>query len=255
MFMSRKRLATARGKAPARNQNDAPDIPRFRDATAAENYMKSLPRKVASTKFVCKSTLISFGVLEGVTQLFPNIGWENLLNLMVHTYELPVIEFLSDCRLDNKNKKAAFQLLEDRRYIDFAVINDILGLSSSNTSTVFNVLPAEFNHETFWTEITRGIFICAGQDKPTSIIQPCLRISHRILVCTVFARKEAASGFVTLLARGLVIKVLDECQPVDNKTLLDERALTNTHHTRRRRRKSFTWYCPQRVGYIVLPDP
>ncbi|CAI9275685.1 unnamed protein product [Lactuca saligna] len=187
----RKRPAAARGKAPTRNQNDAPDIPRFRDAKAAENYMKSLPRKVASTKFMCKSTLISLGVLEGVHQFFRNIGWENLLNLMAHTYKLPTREFLVDCGLDNEKKKFAFQLLGDRRYIDFAAINDILGLPYSNTSTVFDVLPVEFNHVTFWIEIIGGIFSCAGRDKATSIIHPCLRIAHRILVCTVFAHKEA----------------------------------------------------------------
>ncbi|CAI9299524.1 unnamed protein product [Lactuca saligna] len=94
MSTSRKRPAAARAKAPSRNQNDAPDIPRFRDSKAAENYTKILPRKVASTKFVCRPTLISLGFLEGVTQLFCNIGWENLLNLMAHTYELPIESFL-----------------------------------------------------------------------------------------------------------------------------------------------------------------
>ncbi|CAI9270640.1 unnamed protein product [Lactuca saligna] len=142
------------GKAPTRNQSDAPDIPRFRDAKAVENYTKSFPRKVASTKFLCKPTLISLGVLEGVTQLFRNIGWENLLNLMAHTYELPTREFLADSGYDSEKKKATFQLLGDQRYIDFATINDILVLTSSNTSTIFEVLPAEFNHETFWMEIT-----------------------------------------------------------------------------------------------------
>ncbi|CAI9261883.1 unnamed protein product [Lactuca saligna] len=190
MSTSRKRPTAGRGKAPTRNQSDAPDVPRYLDAKAAENYTKSLPRKVASTKFMCKPTLISLRVVEGVTQLFRNIGWENLVNLMVHTYELPTREFLADSGYDNKKRKAAFQLLGDRRYIDFATINDILGLPSSNTSTIFDILPAEFNHETFWTEITRGIFSCASQDKATSIIHPCLRIAHHILVCIVFARKE-----------------------------------------------------------------
>ncbi|CAI9279123.1 unnamed protein product [Lactuca saligna] len=191
MSTSMKRSAATRGKALTRNQNDAPDIPRFRDANAVENYTKSLPRKVASTKFVCKPTLISLGVLEGVTQLFCNIWWENLLNLMAHTYELPTREFLADCGYDSEKRKVAFQLLGHRRYIDFATINDILGLPSSDTSTVFDVLPIEFNHETFWTEITGGIFLCVGLDKATSIIHPCLRIAHHILVCMVFARKEA----------------------------------------------------------------
>ncbi|CAI9300018.1 unnamed protein product [Lactuca saligna] len=108
MSTSRKHPAAARGKAPARAQNDAPGIPRFRDAKTAEKYTKSLPRKVASTKFVCKPTLISLGVLKGVTQLFRNIGWENLLNLMAHTYDLPTTEFLVDCGLDGEKKKASF---------------------------------------------------------------------------------------------------------------------------------------------------
>ncbi|CAI9288876.1 unnamed protein product [Lactuca saligna] len=191
MSTSRKHPAAARGKASAKTQNDAPDIPRFRDDRASKNYIKSLPRKVASTKFVCKPTLISLGVLEGVTQMFRNIGWENLLNLMAHTYELPTREFLVDCVYDSEKTKEAFQLLGDQRYIDFATINDILGLPSSNTSTVFDILHAEFNHKTFWTQITGGIFSCAGRDKATSIIHPCLHIAHRILVCIVFARKEA----------------------------------------------------------------
>ncbi|CAI9284521.1 unnamed protein product [Lactuca saligna] len=180
MSTSRKRPDASRGKAPARDQSDAPDVPRFRDAKAAENYTKSLPRKFASTKFMCKPTLISLGVLEGFTKLFRNIGWENLLNLLTHIYELPTREFLADSGYDSEKKKTAFQLLGDRRYIDFAVINDILGLPSSNTSTIFDVLLAEFNHKTFWTEITGGIFSCAGRDKATSIIHPCLRIAHRI---------------------------------------------------------------------------
>ncbi|CAI9287311.1 unnamed protein product [Lactuca saligna] len=300
MSTSIKCSVATRGKAPARNQNDAPDIPRFRDAKAAENYMKSLPRKVASTKFVCKSTHISLGVLEGVTKLFCNIMWENLLNLMAHTYELHTRDFIADCGLDNEKKIVAFQLLGDQRYIDFTTINDILGLLSSNTSTVFDVLPAEFNNETFWMEITGGIFSCAGWDKATPIIHPCLHIAHRILVCTVFSRKEVGqviknelfflwcmtrrenpptpdfasfffykcalmrtkasgdiciSGFVTLLACGLDIELPDEYQPVDNKTLLDERALTNMHYIFRRSRSNFTWYCPQGGGYLALPDP
>ncbi|CAI9261337.1 unnamed protein product [Lactuca saligna] len=300
MSKSRKRPTAARHKAPARNQNDAPDIPRFRDANAAENYTKSLPRKFASTKFVCKPMLISLGVLEGVTQLFCNIGCENLLNLIAYTYELPTREFLVDSGYDNEKRKATFQLLGDRRYIDFAMINEILGLPSSNTSTVFDILPAEFNHETFRTEIIRGIFSCADRDKATFIIHSCLRIAHRILVCTVFARKEAGQvtknelfflwcmmqranppipdfasfffhkcahmrstmsddvcigGFVTLLARGLDIELPDEYQPVDNRNLLDECALINMHHILRRNMSSFTWYCPQGVGYLILPRP
>ncbi|CAI9300214.1 unnamed protein product [Lactuca saligna] len=191
MSTSRKRSAAARGKALTRNKNDAPDIPRFRDANAIENYTKSFPRKVASTKFVCKPMLISPGVLKGVTQLFCNIGWENLLNLMAHTYELPRREFLADCGYDSEKRKSTFQLLGYRRYIDFVTINDILGLPSSDTSTFFDILPAEFNHETLWTEITGGIFSCAGRDKETSISHPFLRIAHCILVCTVFAHKEA----------------------------------------------------------------
>ncbi|CAI9298917.1 unnamed protein product [Lactuca saligna] len=250
--------------------------------------MKSLPRKVASTKFVCKPTIISLKVLDEVTQSFRNIGWENLLNLMAHTYEHHTREFLANCGYDGKKRKAAFQFLGDLRYIDFATINDILGLPSTNTSTIFDVLPAEFNHETFWMEITGCIFSCVGRDKETSIIHPCIRIAHRILVCMVFARKEVGrvtknkifflscmtrgvnppisdfasfffhksalmrakasgdiciGGFVTLLARSL-----------DNKNILDERPLTNMHHIRRRSRNSFTWYCPQGVGYLVLPD-
>ncbi|CAI9290527.1 unnamed protein product [Lactuca saligna] len=281
MSTSRKHPTTARGKAPARNQNDAPDIPRYRDAKAAENYTKILPRKVASTKFVCRSTLTSLEVLEGVTQLFRKFGWENLLNLMAHTNELATREFLADCG-----------------YIDFATINDILGLPSSNTSTVFDVLPTEFNDETFSTKIIRGIFSCAGQDKATFIIHPCLCIDHRILLCMVFARKEASQvtknevfflwcmtgrdcplipdfaflffhkcahmrskassdicigGLVTLLARGLDIELPDEYQPVDNKNILDERALTNMHHICRWSRNNFTLYYPQGVAYLVLP--
>ncbi|CAI9265608.1 unnamed protein product [Lactuca saligna] len=191
MSTSRKCPAAARDKAPAATRSADPTIPRFRDAKAIENYDQSLSQKVASTKFVCKSTLISLGVLEGVTQLFRNIVCEKLLNLMAHTYELPTREFIVDCGLDNEKKNSIFQLLGDRRYIDFAAINDILCLPSSNTSTVFDVLPAEFNYETFWTEIIGGIFSCAGWDKATSIIHLCLCIAHRILVCTVFACKEA----------------------------------------------------------------
>ncbi|CAI9262718.1 unnamed protein product [Lactuca saligna] len=191
MSTSRKRSATARGKAPVRAQNAEPNISRFRDAKATENYNRSLPTKVASTKFVCKPTLISLGVLEGVTQLFRNIGWENLQNLMAHTYKLPTRDFLADCGLDSERKRAAFQLLGDRAHIDFARINEILSLPSSNTFESFDSLHAEFNYETFWTEITGGIFSCAGRNKSTSIVHPCLRIAHRILVCTVFARKEA----------------------------------------------------------------
>ncbi|CAI9294645.1 unnamed protein product [Lactuca saligna] len=270
MSTSRKRSAASRGKAPTRDQSDAPDVPRFREAKTAKNYTKSLPRKVASTKFVCKPALISLGVLEGVTQLFRNIGWENLLNLLAYTYGLPTREFLAD------------------------------SLPSSNTSTIHDVVPAEFNHETFWMEITRGIFSCVGRGKATSIIHPCLRIAYRILVCMVFARKEAGQvtknellflwcmtrherppipdfasfffhkcthmrsktsgdicigGFVTLLARGLDIELPDEFQSVDSKNLLDDHALINMHHIRRRNRNSFTWFCPQGVGYLVLPDP
>ncbi|CAI9278238.1 unnamed protein product [Lactuca saligna] len=115
---------------------------------------------------------------------------------MAHTYELPTREFFVDCWYDSEKRKAAFQHLGDRRYIDFAKINDILGLpSSSNTSTVFDVLPVGFNHETFWMEIIGGIFSCAGRDKATSIIDPCLCIAHRILACTVFSCKE--TGQVT----------------------------------------------------------
>ncbi|CAI9285972.1 unnamed protein product [Lactuca saligna] len=276
MSTSRKRSAASRGKAAKRDQSYAPDFLRFRDAKVTENYTKSLSRKVASTKFVCKPTLISLMVLEGVTQLFRNIWWENLLNLMAHTYELPTREFLADSGYDNKKKKAAFQLLGDRRYIDFTTINDILGLPSSDTSTIFDVLPAEFNHEKFWTEITGGIFSCAGRDKATSIIHPCLRIAHRILVCVkrppipdfasfffhkcAHMRSKTSSdiyigGFVTLLARSLDIELPDEFQPVDNKNILDERALINIHHIHRRNRSNFTWFCPQGVGYLVLPDP
>ncbi|CAI9288746.1 unnamed protein product [Lactuca saligna] len=75
-------------------------------------------------------------------------------------------------------------------HIDFARVNDILGLPSSNTFVAFDSLLAEFNHETFWIEITRGIFSCANPNKATSIIHPFLCITHRIFVCTVFARKE-----------------------------------------------------------------
>ncbi|CAI9271848.1 unnamed protein product [Lactuca saligna] len=79
----------------------------------------------------------------------------------------------------------------DPMHIDFARVNDILGLPSSNTFTTFDSLPAEFNHETFWKKkITGGIFSCFIRDTANSIIHLCLLIAHRIFVCTVFARKE-----------------------------------------------------------------
>ncbi|CAI9265985.1 unnamed protein product [Lactuca saligna] len=136
MSRSRKRTAADRGKAPARNQNDAPDIPTFQDAKAAKNYMKSLPRNVSSTKFMCKPTLISLGVLEGFTQLFRNIGRETLLNLMAHTHELPTREFLADCGLDKEKKKSriptsggpkVYWFCNNKRHIGLAFVEHIHG--------------------------------------------------------------------------------------------------------------------------------
>lgn len=58
------------------------------DKGKALNYKKGMPRNDGSTKFVCMRTLIELGVLDGVVQLFLNIGWENILNLTANTYEL-----------------------------------------------------------------------------------------------------------------------------------------------------------------------
>ena len=62
-------------------------------------------------------------------------------------------------------------------------------------------------------------------------------------------------GFVTRLAHGLDIKLPDDHTLVDNKILLDERVLTNMHHIRCRSGDGFTWFCPQGVGYLIIPDP
>ncbi|CAI9277324.1 unnamed protein product [Lactuca saligna] len=164
MSTSRKRSATARGKSPAIAQNKEPNIPR--------------------------PTLIPLGVLDGVTKLFHNIEWENLLNLLAHTYHLLTSEFLADCGLDNERKKVAFQHMGEPMHINFARVNDILSLPSSNTFVDFDSLPPKFNHKNFWIEITSGFFSCAGHNIATSIIHPCLRIAHRILMCTIFSHKE-----------------------------------------------------------------
>lgn len=123
--------------------------------------------------------------------MFRNIGWENFLNLMAHTYRLHTREFFADCGLDNERIKVAFQLMGEPILLDFARVNDIMGLPSTTTFVAFDSLPPEFNHDNFWTKITGGIFSYADRDKATSFIQPCLHIAHRILVCTVFTRKEA----------------------------------------------------------------
>ncbi|KAL4582345.1 hypothetical protein LXL04_006892 [Taraxacum kok-saghyz] len=50
--------------------------------------------------------------------------------------------------------------------------------------------PHDFDPAEIWEEISGGESLTKGRDKVSNIIHPCIRIAHRILSCTIFARKE-----------------------------------------------------------------
>lgn len=48
---------------------------------------------------------------------------------------------------------------------------------------------------------------------------------------------------------------MDAFDPVDNKILLDNRALTNMHHISKHYDGQIKWFSPQGIPYLILPDP
>ncbi|KAI3766999.1 hypothetical protein L2E82_17080 [Cichorium intybus] len=126
-----------------------------------KNKFKALQdREVKPTRFMHADSFQTLGVLGGVVALFQNIGWGPFLNLHAYTFETPTREFLSSFERNDNERRVTFRLQEMPLSLAYDDMNRIMESYTSSRS------------------------------KATDIIHPCIRLAHRILVCTIFAHKE-----------------------------------------------------------------
>lgn len=117
-------------KRPVSNTNKGsgkePSGPKFSNKQHHEAYQALLERKIKPSRFIYHDRFSSFGVLNGVTELFENIGWGNLLFLYAKTFERPTRELLASMSRENDEKTGQFQILGLSFDVSFQNVNTIM---------------------------------------------------------------------------------------------------------------------------------
>ncbi|CAI9288965.1 unnamed protein product [Lactuca saligna] len=154
------------------------------------DFLVSNKRQVKSTKFLHRESFASLGVLDGVQALFNNIGWGQFLHNRAATYVEPTLEFLTTFNPEEEAQTVTFQILGEKRSLPHRVVNALMGAPVDNLYYQQDPWPGNFNEHYFWQQITNEPQYSSSSSKASSIIHPCLRLAHRVLTCTIFARSE-----------------------------------------------------------------
>ncbi|CAI9265702.1 unnamed protein product [Lactuca saligna] len=154
------------------------------------DFLISNKRQIKSTKFLHRESFASLGVLDGVQALFNNIGWGQFLYNRAATYVEPTLEFLATFNPEEEAQTVTFQMLGEKRSLPHRVVNALMGAPVDNLYYQQDPWPENFNEHYFWQQITNEPQYSSSSSKASSIIHPCLRLAHRVLTCTIFARSE-----------------------------------------------------------------
>ncbi|KAI3515814.1 hypothetical protein L1887_14719 [Cichorium endivia] len=174
------------------NKSGEPKEPtlHFAGRTQKNKFKALQDREVKPTKFMHADSFQTLGVLGGVFALFQNIGWGLFLNLHAYTFETPTREFLSSFERNDNERRVTFRLQGVPLSLAYDDMNRIMGTPTENISTPTNPNFEDFDEDDFWFSISGKESYSSSRSKATDIIHPCIRLAHRILVCTIFAHKE-----------------------------------------------------------------
>lgn len=186
-------------KVSKKDSRKLPNTLKLPDKFSKSYFNDMKERPVKPTKFLCRPSMATLGVLEGVIALFQNIGWGDFLNLCAPTYRLPTLEFLATLTRDTSTQTLRFCVQGKAHELTYSQLNGFMGTPTEGTFPEGVDYPSEINFLTMWTQISGITSFATGKDKVLSIIHPCFRIAHRILSCTIFARKEAGQILVVEL--------------------------------------------------------
>lgn len=164
--------------------------PVFKNKLMNSHYKAIVNRSVKPTKFVCRDSFVTLGVFDGVRALFANIGWENFLNHWALTYHTPTLEILASLARDDDARILTFRFAGTAYRLSFERLNEHMGTPArGNHCHIHSCAVEGYNENEFWQRISG---LDDFRPKSAHIIHPCLRLAHRILCCTIFARTECS---------------------------------------------------------------
>ena len=201
-----------------------PGIPLYlQNLTAVQRkkYDELALRGVQPNRYADKTALARIGLLDDVTRLLRGIGWEQLLDFNVDTYEELVYEFL--CTFEFKEGDEAkviepamhFRLMGKQHVLTGMQLENIFGWKRF----VQQELP-EFAAKDFWSNLTKDSDVYSGRSsKSSKIFNPSYRYIYKLFAYTLFGRENIGPvsnlelailycvdhgikvGFVTILGR------------------------------------------------------
>ncbi|KAL2896985.1 V-type ATP synthase subunit D 2 [Bienertia sinuspersici] len=268
---SRKRKGEAHASSSSTDAIPQPTMPTlgivFQKREHQQRFVSLSSRKIMSTKFFDGQALEALG----------NLGWANFITYRKYTYKRLTLEFVatletnstpsdSNDQFSNPNIAMTFQIFNQQHSSTLDELNTIFGWPTDAEYGPIGFWAIEdCDADLFWQRISAEESFNSRASKASWIVSPILRVVHRLLVMSLFQKKEISAITKDELRviwlsfpcpRHAVDVDSDPRGPVDNDILLDLGAMRSMEFFQGNRamRPPFKWLVKGKE-WMMVPFP
>ncbi|WCJ21948.1 hypothetical protein M5689_004058 [Euphorbia peplus] len=184
-------------------------LSRFSDLTDQETFESIADIPFGSPRSVCWDSLKRLGLADSVKEHVDRGGFQPFFEMEEPSYKELTLEFLSTFKVDPKitNPDAAFhfqfRLMGHHQNPSLNTFNVLLGCVPDDEAAIeeyshfLTATPKDFDPHVFWRQISGEAHFDSKLARGSSILEYPMRILHKLVSGTIFARENQAN--VTLL--------------------------------------------------------